>query len=335
MNKMLENLITEFIQNNGVVSDKEQIAYLTSYLIEKLNELDFISKMITNNYHAVLIENEKLKLSLNNKDKDISLLKLECLKIKNAIDKTEQQKKELARLNQSKDIILNIVSHDLNNILSSIVGTIDMLSTELQPESKDHLIQIIRNSSNRAIKLVKDLLEANRVEMPDYQIETEAYNINEIIQSYHDLYINLLNDKQINVTYRLSETPLYCMINPDKFWQIIFNLITNAVKFSHPNTCIEISSQLIQKNGKDLAQIIIADQGIGIPGELVPKIFDKFSKAGRRGTHGEASNGLGLFIVKKLLTLHHGHIAVKSIENQGTQFIISLPLSYTRCTSFS
>ena len=99
------------------------------------------------------------------------------------------------------------------------------------------------------------------------------------------------------------------------------NLISNALKFSKDNDKIEIR---LDKENK-MAIIEVKDHGLGIPKDMLPHLFERFSKAGRTGIHGEESTGLGLSIVKQILERHKGEIEVDSIENQGSTFTIKLP----------
>ncbi|HNN80756.1 MAG TPA: ATP-binding protein, partial [Leptospiraceae bacterium] len=110
--------------------------------------------------------------------------------------------------------------------------------------------------------------------------------------------------------------------SPEKFSRVIENLLSNAIKFS--NTKSEI--RIIVKKESDKAKIIIQDFGIGIPFSIQKNLFQKFSNARRRGTEGEMSVGLGMYIVYEIVTLHRGKITFTSEEGKGTTFIIELPI---------
>lgn len=109
-------------------------------------------------------------------------------------------------------------------------------------------------------------------------------------------------------------------VNNDKFSRVISNLISNAVKFSHSNSTILITTQYTTES----VLIKVADNGIGIPKQMQEVIFDKFTKAGRKGTAGEKSFGLGMSIVKQIVELHGGKIWLESEENKGTTIYIEL-----------
>ncbi|OYW79022.1 MAG: hypothetical protein B7Z27_06350, partial [Sphingobacteriia bacterium 32-37-4] len=108
----------------------------------------------------------------------------------------------------------------------------------------------------------------------------------------------------------------------DKIDRVISNLVTNAIKFSKPASIVHVSLQ----SNDGYAEIIVKDNGIGIPEYLQGKIFDLFTTAKRKGTAGEKSYGLGLAICKKIVEVHEGFIHVESKEGVGSSFIVKLPL---------
>jgi two-component system sensor histidine kinase VicK len=111
-------------------------------------------------------------------------------------------------------------------------------------------------------------------------------------------------------------------INENEFVRVIYNLISNAIKFTPAGGEIKITTKILND---DNLSIEISDTGVGISQELIPIIFDKFSKAARAGVGGEKSTGLGMWIVKHIVELHGGEISVSSREKAGTTFAIILP----------
>ena len=111
-------------------------------------------------------------------------------------------------------------------------------------------------------------------------------------------------------------------INENEFVRVIYNLMTNSIKFTPRGGEISVKTKAMDNNS---ISIKISDTGIGISKDLIPVIFDKFSKAGRAGINGEKSTGLGMWIVKHIIRLHGGNISVKSQEMKGTTFTIQLP----------
>jgi len=113
------------------------------------------------------------------------------------------------------------------------------------------------------------------------------------------------------------------MLNPEKMKRVVFNLVTNSVKFSKKDTTIILSAKTVGKK----VFIEVADNGIGIPEKLIPEIFNISKSGKRKGTDGEKSYGLGLNICKRIVEAHDGSINVQSQEGKGSTFTVELPLS--------
>jgi len=126
--------------------------------------------------------------------------------------------------------------------------------------------------------------------------------------------------KGISITYQSPEKPVYALIDRDKFRRVLENLLSNAVKFTNEDGQVTIT--LKEEKGK--AVLLVHDNGIGIPAELVATVFNKFTKAGRAGTGGEPTTGLGLYIVKQIIDKHKGKVWVESKENAGTTVFVEL-----------
>jgi two-component system sensor histidine kinase VicK len=127
-------------------------------------------------------------------------------------------------------------------------------------------------------------------------------------------------DKSIQIEFKSSVEKIYAEINRDKMLRAITNLLSNAIKFTRESGKIELSLSLKDKH----PLITIKDNGIGIPKNKQPFLFEKFSPARRAGTKGEKSTGLGMFIVKEIIDKHSGKLTFESEENKGTIFYIEL-----------
>ncbi len=219
--------------------------------------------------------------------------------------------------NQVKDEILGIVAHDLRNPLAAIetIATIMQLDNKLDEEGEDNVL-MIKASCERAKLIINDLIEVARNDI-DSEFEVKRCDLNQFL--FH-IVEEWLNNKTTpaKIIYYGTKQPIFAWINEEKMQRVMDNLISNAIKFSADG--IEVS--LRHANGA--AFIDVKDFGVGIPDDLLPSIFDRFSRASRKGIHGEESIGLGLSIVKQIVTKHGGDVNVKSVEEKGTTFTISL-----------
>lgn len=226
---------------------------------------------------------------------------------------------EIEVANHVKDEILGIVAHDLRNPLAAIesITSLMQLDEHLDEEGMDNVL-MIKASCERAKLIINDLLEVARNDM-DSEFEVSKTDLNRFLFHITEEWLNN-KTTPAKIVYHGTKQPVYVWINKEKIRRVMDNLISNAVKFSGHDNHIEIS--LRHANG--FAFIDVKDFGVGIPNDLLPNVFDRFSKASRKGLHGEESIGLGLSIVKQIVTKHGGEVKVKSVEKKGTTFTISL-----------
>jgi len=218
-----------------------------------------------------------------------------------------------------KNQVLGMVAHDLRNPLAAVESTAMLMELdEVDSDTRDN-IEIIKASCAKARGIITDLLEAARNDDQNV-IEATKVDLNVFVRKIIDSW-KIHNETRNTFTFSSAYIPLYAEVNREKLHRVMDNLISNAIKFSNADDKIEIS--LDKENGN--AIIEIKDHGLGIPKELIPQLFDRFSKAGRTGLHGEQSTGLGLSIVKQIIQRHGGTIEVESVENEGSTFRISIP----------
>lgn len=225
---------------------------------------------------------------------------------------------KLQQLNDTKDNILGIVAHDLRNPITAILGLTDLLSNS--PNESNHYINLINRSCNNALSIIVDLLDITELGNDNYTLSTNTIELNTLINDILVIENHNAINKNITINFNTNRDDIFVRVNNDKFSRVISNLISNAVKFSHSNSSILITTQYITES----VLIKVADNGIGIPKQMQEAIFDKFTKAGRKGTAGEKSFGLGMSIVKQIVELHGGKIWLDSEENKGTTVYIEL-----------
>lgn len=268
----------------------------------------------------------KTRFDYEHKKQEAELYRQRSIQLSQYNQQIDQQKEELIYLNKSKDSILNIVSHDLKNSIGSISSLIEIITVKKKDHHLDKYYNMINESAHKALDLVKDILDVSRFEMQDYKLSLEPYNLFELIESYRENMQSYADLKDIHIKFYHQYHEYPVLLNERKFWQIIYNLVTNAIKFTHRNGAIHISTQTEKQNNAPWVKICIQDNGIGIDKETIPLLFDKFSIASRKGTEGESTTGLGLSIVKKLTELQKGKISVRSETGKGTEFILMFPL---------
>ncbi|MGL4522043.1 MAG: two-component system histidine kinase PnpS [Bacilli bacterium] len=229
---------------------------------------------------------------------------------------------ELKRLeNMRKDFLAN-VSHELKTPITSIKGFSEtLLDGALEDaELSEQFLGIILKESDRMSALIGELLELSKIEQPDFSLDIQKIVVQELLTDTLAVITPRLEQKEQRIEVQDgSTTPFYADYH--RMQQILLNLLTNAVNYSHEGTQIK----LIVTEVKDVIRFEIVDNGPGIPKEEIPRIFERFYRLDKARSRNSGGTGLGLSIVKHLVDAHDGKISVESIVGRGTTFKIEVP----------
>lgn len=235
----------------------------------------------------------------------------------------------LETLNEQKNRLLGMAAHDLRNPLGVILAYSDFLETEAFPvlnEDQRDFVSTIKSTSEFMLRLINELLDVSTIESGQLHLDCAPTDLNELAR--HNVSRNrvLAHQKCIELDFTDTENLPALMIDRGKIEQVLNNLIGNAVKYSHPDTCVAIR---ITRDG-DRVTVSVADQGQGIPEEDLPKLFKAFGRTSVRATAGEQSTGLGLAIARKIIEGHGGTLSVQSHVGKGSTFSFTLPVNRDR-----
>lgn len=243
------------------------------------------------------------------------LLALGSLTIRSYINK------EIALNRQQRNFLLSI-THELRSPLTGIQISIETIKDRiLDKDKQNRLLNNAMHDVNRLKELVDNLLMAAKIERRVLDFSNHPVNISDLLQSISYRY-NEINRHQSH--FKLNVSPnLIVQGDLSAFTSVFTNLIDNAIKYSPKNSTIYINGTAQQKS----IHIAIKDEGIGIPKEEQPKIFDKFYRIGSEDTRKSIGTGLGLFIVKQLVEMNKGKITYESNKPQGSIFSLVFPKS--------
>jgi ligand-binding sensor domain-containing protein/signal transduction histidine kinase len=231
---------------------------------------------------------------------------------------------ELNELNLTKDKFFSIIGHDLGNQFNIIVGFLEVLVSDfkkLDATVVERHLNNIFNSSKYAYDLLENLLTWARMQTNLIEYNPQAFDVHSKITKTIELFDGASSKKNIKIKVTTNEEILiYADVN--MFSTVIRNLIANAIKFTNENGTISVSA----KRKKNLCEISVKDNGVGISGEDITKIFRIDSKHKTLGTNGEKGTGLGLILCKEFIEKQHGKIWVESAVGKGSRFSFSLPL---------
>lgn len=231
---------------------------------------------------------------------------------------------ELAQLNELKNRFLGIAAHDLRNPLGNLLILVDFIREEkerLSDEQREY-VQQIESLSSFMLDMVEDLLDVSSIETGRIELLMERQDLVAIVERNVSLNRMLAEKKEIaiHLDRQIPAASLY--LDQGKIEQVINNLLTNAIKYSVPQT--EITVRMLESDGEVITEVI--DQGQGIAADELELLFRPFQKTSTRSTSGEKSVGLGLYIVKRIVEAHNGRIWAESEPGEGSVFRFSLPV---------
>ncbi len=243
-----------------------------------------------------------------------------------------EKNKELQAANAQKDRFLGMAAHDLRNPLGHIFTVADILLEDLDGKITDQqreLLEITKTSSQFMLDLVNDLLDIAKIESGKLNLNLVETDLAALVTQNVSRNRALADKKHITLEVTVPDGLPPLMVDPGKIEQVLNNLISNAIKYSYPDTTVKIRLA----RGNDTVILSVADEGQGIPAEEQDKLFKPFERTSVTTTAGEKSTGLGLAIVKRIVEGHHGKIWVESEVGKGSTFYVSLPLALPEKTS--
>jgi len=232
---------------------------------------------------------------------------------------------EMNTIEEDQRKFVSNVSHDFRSPLTSIKGYLEaILDGTIPRELQDKYLNIILFETERLNKLTNSLLELNKYGSHGKTIlDANHFDINHVIRMTALTFEGRCKEKRISFELILSGKTLFVKADMSKIEQVIYNLIDNAIKFSHPDA--KITLETTEKNEKVF--VSVKDCGIGIPKDSLNKIWERFYKTDLSRGKDKRGTGLGLSIVREIILSHGENINVISTEGVGTEFIFTLPLS--------
>lgn len=228
---------------------------------------------------------------------------------------------EIARSEDDQKKFVANVSHDFRSPLTSIRGYLEaMIDGTIPPEMYDKYLNIVLNETERLTKLTNSLLTLNNLNTRGMLLERTDFDINQIIRNTAATFEGTCRQKTIAIEMVLTGDIMYVNADMGKIQQVLYNLMDNAIKFSHHDSIIKIETS----EKKNKLFVSVKDTGIGIPKEDLKLIWDRFYKSDLSRGKDKKGTGLGLSIVKEIINAHNEHINVISTPGEGSEFIFSL-----------
>ena len=226
-------------------------------------------------------------------------------------------------IDRMKDEFVSVVSHELRTPLTSIRSSIGLLSSgrvDLESGTSQRLLEIALSNSNRLVRLINDILDLERIKSGKVTMFKENHDVIEVMVDAVEIVQSIADKSQIQLAVKPLSIQIY--VDRDRIIQTLTNLISNAIKFSPPNTVVTLSAEL-QTNKMVMFQV--QDSGRGIPPEHLETIFDRFQQVDASDSRDRGGTGLGLAICRSIVQEHGGEIWAESILGEGSTFCFTLP----------
>lgn len=214
------------------------------------------------------------------------------------------------------------ISHELRTPLTLITSPVgEVLEHEPLTPSARKLLTVVHNNTERMLRLVNQILDFRKIENKKMKLLLEKTDIVELLQKVMDNFRLIAEEKSINFRLQTDKESIHCWIDQDKVEKIIFNLLSNAFKYTPVNKSITVYAHTT----KDKVMISVTDEGIGIDSKKQQSLFQRFETLVNNNIL-QPSSGIGLSLVKELIELHQGNIQVNTEVGIGSEFIVTLPL---------
>ena len=248
------------------------------------------------------------------------------MRLQNELRVREFESYHLREIEKMKSRFFANLSHEFRTPLMLIKGPLEsLLSGKISENISDYYKMLLRNTE-KLQKLIDQLLELSQLESESIPLKIETHDLVTLVKSFTLTFIPLAEQKKINFSFISSVQTALASIDKDKLEKTINNLLSNAFKFTPVSGIISVNLFINKRLNSDFAIISVKDSGVGIPGKYQTKIFDRFYQVDDSSKRNYGGSGIGLALVKELVTLNKWDIEVNSSEGKGTEFILSIPL---------
>lgn len=254
---------------------------------------------------------------------------MERMKKRNAVKMANIEKQKTEELDKAKINFFTMVAHELKTPLALIMAPLKSISrSELSPKSQKYLDLVFRNAQKMQ-ELIDQLVTFNKIQNDHFSFYLQKGNPLDFIQKLVTSFYNACADKKIRFSIIDEDNGEDVWFSPGYVERIVFNLLSNALKFTPDGGSISIRSKIENEDGSpyDYLNIVVSDTGIGIDPKEIDNIFNRFYQTQRGYSQNNSGWGLGLSLVKQLVGVHKGHISVASVKSKGTTFTVTLCVS--------
>ena len=238
------------------------------------------------------------------------------------INKLQEQISDIMRVTEDKENFTLNITHDMRSHLNVIISALQFVEhNNLKLSDNKKYMNIIKRNSYKILKLINNLIDTSRLENNYYKLEKKNIDIVSMIEGTVECIEKYSLEKDIQLIFDTNKEECIVSVDPEAIDRILMNLLSNAIKFSPSNSEIFVYLNIDSKN----INISVKDNGIGISLEDQEKIFNRFYQCSNKTENESIGSGIGLDLTNYLVKAHNGTIDIKSKENEGSEFIVTIP----------
>ncbi|QDE80274.1 response regulator [Myxococcus xanthus] len=252
------------------------------------------------------------------------------LRLRHAEQVARNRANELAEMDRRKDEFLAMLGHELRNPLAAIMTAIGILERRPASDDKEARMRgIIQRQTTHLARLVDDLLDVSRITRDKVELRPGPVDLVPVLRQVLQLVQPMADSRGLGLDVSLPSGPLWLQADATRLEQVFTNLLDNAIKYTDTG-CVHLHVEQEGVDGSAQAVVRVKDSGIGIPPEVLPRIFELFAQADTSLERSRGGLGIGLTLVRKLVQLHGGEVTARSNgPGHGSEFVVKLPLDPT------
>lgn len=231
-----------------------------------------------------------------------------------------------AELHQLKMKFFTNISHEIRTPLTLILGPLEKLMRQISDKAALSQLDMMQRNAIRLLRLINQIMDMRKMEKGELEFTLENGDLISVVKDVHTYFKQLAGREHITYSFNSNKSTLNCRFDYDKIDKILFNLITNAFKFSGRNGKVEVNVMFpVEKEGKEMVEVSVKDSGKGIPKEQLSNIFERFYQVGGVENNLQNGTGIGLSMSSDYAKLHGGSLFVESTINMGSTFYLRIP----------